>query len=204
VTAGRRGIRLQRLMAVVRSLDYLTISADSHEVMRIGGTNRSMESAVEAYTTLAPPMGAIHLVFFELTPQEVEAIAVARADHGIDLQFSPLVLSPEAMLMRGMSRPGYLDQLRRDVEILAGARCVNEEFIAMFDGYCALVEGATPNRACRATRLYVSATGDIRLCLDSRSVEISVFRSRKEIEEYFSSNDLNMPLTCPECFTLCR
>ncbi len=179
ITASRPEYPLDRLSAVLPLLSHITFSADSTGAALVGNTRRHFETAADLFRALPERSSkSIHLNIFRLSEIEVSTICdiVDRLGHP-QLALSFLYLSADILLEQRLSKEVYFDILHRDYALLQGRFSIGQELMAAFR----LLTGSENRARCQSKKLFVSASGSVRLCPYADDGQLAISMSREEL-----------------------
>lgn len=191
ISAARSAEQILVLQKVNSLLAHLTISADSEEVMRLGGTTRSIGSAFETLASVNAQSSSISYTFFKLCSEEVEQLAKIYINKSSKIEFCPLILERQQLKRFDLDEVRYFEHLNNDLEILK----THMFDVSALESVVRALRAPEERQQCLARRLYIGTNGEIRKC-PYRHSEVSVFHSRPEITRHLLSLK-NVPFEVP-------
>ncbi|MFB7114025.1 radical SAM protein [Streptomyces sp. NPDC056291] len=201
VTSVRDTDDVSRLAGLAHLLTNLTVSADSVGARELGRTSRSVASAAMALVAIPAPQKVLHLTYWQLTDDECRHVLQVLDAAGVDIQLSPVALDDTARQRANHTIHSYLEQQRKDAELLGRHFRLTPRFQEHLTAVRAMHLCPETRPFCTSASLYVSARGEIRRC-PYGSTGVDVHAPRAEINRFLNAEPQDR--TTPECAAICR
>lgn len=192
----------QALPDWLQRVESIGLSFDSEFLVTAGVSTRKLEEAVAAAHKIRNGTRAyLHGTCFNLSVEELSFFRKITCS-GVELNVSPAQLEERLRERLGYSATSYSAQLASDLRLIEEISGTTNRLSAK---YCqlAVAHMINPRRPCRASRLYVSSDGYIRICPYDRIGQVSVFAPRSKIHQTLESAILTPPVVAFGCIGTC-
>ncbi|MEV0443323.1 radical SAM protein [Streptomyces spectabilis] len=202
VTAAREGVRAERLTSAAGMLSWITLSADSAQAGRLGGVNRSLATALPLIRQLPRGRVSLHLTCWNLSAEEVDHCADIVLRTGVRLEISPLL--PSERFSPVADRGSLTAQWANDQKLLLSRFTLSDALSKNLEGYTSPFDPTAPASVCASSRLYLSASGEIRRCPYDHERGISIWADRSEMEARVQRLFTHPSRTARSCLGICH
>lgn len=188
---------------LISRVKSIGLSFDSDYLLLSGVSTRSLDDALAAASWLSLKTHTyLHGTCFNLSSKEVSNLQQQRGKHRIETTLSPAVLSEHLRKRLGYDAKKYAEQLISDLGHIAKVTGVTKRLSAKFELLATSLTQPIDER-CNSSRLYVSASGNLRMCPYDHVGEVSVFAPRQRIYEALRSVKNHPPVVSRGCIGTC-
>lgn len=205
ITSGRVNRSLSTLKRARPWLDGLTISADSLGTQHIGKVERTPEWAFRLARALAPLRCIVHIVVHRLSSSELETWARELKDAPyISVEVSALQLDEGGRIRNGLSQAQCAEIIEADSLLVAEVLGASPQFFTKRDLLVQRLMNVASD-SCRSSRLFVSASGELRRCPYDKDAGASIYDSRDQIRALLRQKWSGVErATDPRCVGVCH
>ncbi|MFC5218982.1 radical SAM protein [Streptomyces coerulescens] len=200
VTAAREGDRLKALSAAAGLLSHVTVSADSLGAQRVGATARTVEGTAAVFEALGHRRASLHVTVWELTDDDVEAMAEIDERFGVEFELSPLLLTDHQL--KKATAGAVRHQYTKDLDLLMSRFGLSARFRSAVDNLDRAVAGVL-DRSCTSDRLYLSPRGMLRRCPYDKADEVDVRQPRDGLAQGIRALHASHVLVGSRCALVC-